>query len=221
MNEIDSLKKRVAELEKANRELDNVFNATGDIIFVTDKDNVITRANDACVSLLNTKLQDIVGKKCHELVHKLDEPWPGCPFEKTKEDKKTHTEEVNDTKIGPSLLVTTLPIFNEKGEMLGAVHTAKNITEYNKQKEAFSESEIKYNTIFDSVPVWIFYKDRENRFVRVNKIFSDVIQMSKEELEGKSLFDLYPREQALAYWAGCGSTLTRYLIGIKKARSSA
>ena len=150
MNEIDSLKKRVAELEKSNRELDDIFNAMGDIIFVIDKYNVITRVNNACASFLKTKPQNIIGKKCHDLVHKLGKPWPGCPFEKTKEHKKIHVEEVNDPNIGLTLLVTTSPIFDEKGEMSGAVHAAKDITEYKNQGKALCESEIKYKTIFDS-----------------------------------------------------------------------
>ena len=54
--------------------------------------------------------------------------------------------------------------------------------------------------ILDSVPVWIFYKDTENRFIRVNKIFAEVMGIPKEQVEGKSLFDLYPKEQAEAYW---------------------
>jgi hypothetical protein len=33
MNEIDSLKKRVAELEKANRGREDVFNVVGDFVF--------------------------------------------------------------------------------------------------------------------------------------------------------------------------------------------
>jgi len=139
MNNADSLKKRVAELEKANRELNNVFNSMEDIIFVIDKDNVITRVNNACASFFKTEPQDIIGKKCHELVHGLGKPWPGCPFEKTKQDKKTHTEEVNDPNIGLTLLVTVSPIFNEKGEMSGAVHAAKNITEHVKLDEFKSD----------------------------------------------------------------------------------
>ena len=69
MNEIDSLKKRVAELEKANRELDDVFNALEDLVFVIDKDNIVTRVNNAFSSFLKTKPQNIIGKKCHDLVH--------------------------------------------------------------------------------------------------------------------------------------------------------
>jgi PAS domain S-box-containing protein len=54
--------------------------------------------------------------------------------------------------------------------------------------------------IIDSVPAWIFYKDKENRFIRVNKAFTNVMKMSKEQLEGKSLFDFYPKGQAEAFW---------------------
>ena len=46
----------------------------------------------------------------------------------------------------------------------------------------------------------IFYKDRENHFLRVNRAFAESMGLPKEQLEGRSLFDLYPREQAEAYW---------------------
>jgi PAS domain S-box-containing protein len=54
--------------------------------------------------------------------------------------------------------------------------------------------------IFDSVPAWIFYKDKENRFIRVNKAFSAAMNQPKDNLEGKSLFDIYPKDQAEAFW---------------------
>jgi PAS domain S-box-containing protein len=54
--------------------------------------------------------------------------------------------------------------------------------------------------IFDSVPACIFYKDKENRFLRVNRAFADMMGMPREQLEGRSIFDLYPREQAEAFW---------------------
>lgn len=54
--------------------------------------------------------------------------------------------------------------------------------------------------ILDSVPAWVFYKDADNNFLRVNRAFCDVMGMSREELEGRSCFDLYPREQAEAFW---------------------
>ena len=55
-------------------------------------------------------------------------------------------------------------------------------------------------TIFDSVPAGIFYKDKENRLLRVNQAFADIMGMAREQLEGRSIFDLYPRDQAEAFW---------------------
>jgi len=44
------------------------------------------------------------------------------------------------------------------------------------------------------------YKDKENRFIKVNKAFADVMGISKKQIEGKSCFELYPKEQADAFW---------------------
>ena len=38
--------------------------------------------------------------------------------------------------------------------------------------------------IFDSVPAAIFYKDKENRFLRVNLAFVELMGMPREQLEG-------------------------------------
>jgi light-regulated signal transduction histidine kinase (bacteriophytochrome) len=46
----------------------------------------------------------------------------------------------------------------------------------------------------------VFYKDTENRFVRVNKYVADAHQRPKAALEGTSLFDLYDGSAAQAYW---------------------
>ena len=65
-----------------------------------------------------------------------------------------------------------------------------------KLKEKAKEQQI----ILDSVPALIFYKDKENRFIRTNKAFENAMGVSKEMLEGKSCFDIYPKKQAEKYW---------------------
>lgn len=66
----------------------------------------------------------------------------------------------------------------------------------NSLKKLQEEQEI----LLDNIPAWVFYKDAENRFIRVNKTFADVLGMSVDQLEGKSLFDIFPKEQADAFW---------------------
>ncbi len=54
--------------------------------------------------------------------------------------------------------------------------------------------------IFDSIPAWIFYKSNDNKFIFVNKTFCEALGKTKGELEGKSLYDIFPKEQADAFW---------------------
>ncbi|MDZ7767360.1 MAG: CHASE domain-containing protein [Melioribacteraceae bacterium] len=54
--------------------------------------------------------------------------------------------------------------------------------------------------LLDNIPAWVFYKDTENRFIRVNKTLADVMGMTIDQLDGKSLFDIFPKERAEAYW---------------------
>lgn len=77
---------------------------------------------------------------------------------------------------------------------------ALDITEKRRAEKEVKRMELEERVILDSVPAWIFYKDTENRFVRVNKAFATAMKMSKEDLEGKSMFDLYPKEQAENFW---------------------
>jgi PAS domain S-box-containing protein len=117
------------------REWEGTFDAIADLVFIQDKDFIITKVNKAFASALKAKPEDIIGKKCYELLHKSDKPWPDCPFAKTVRDKTYHSQEVEDPNIGIPLLVSTSPIFGDKGELTGSVHIAKNITDLKKAEE--------------------------------------------------------------------------------------
>ena len=50
--------------------------------------------------------------------------------------------------------------------------------------------------LLDSVPAFIWYKDRENRILRANRLAAESMGMSVEQVEGSSAYDLYPDEAA-------------------------
>ena len=74
-----------------------------------------------------------------------------------------------------------------------------DITARKQAEEAMQRQEEELQIILDSVPAMIFYKDKENRFIRTNKALAEVTGLPKEEMDGKSVFDLYP-SQAVDYW---------------------
>ncbi len=62
------------------------------------------------------------------------------------------------------------------------------------------ESEARYQTIFDATPVMFWLKDTHNRTLRINKAAAELEGVTPSEVEGKSAYDLYPREQAEAFF---------------------
>jgi diguanylate cyclase (GGDEF)-like protein/hemerythrin-like metal-binding protein/PAS domain S-box-containing protein len=57
-----------------------------------------------------------------------------------------------------------------------------------------------FESIIDHLPALVFYKDRNNCFIHVNKYVADAYNKSKKEMEGASLYDLTTKEEADAYY---------------------
>jgi len=54
--------------------------------------------------------------------------------------------------------------------------------------------------ILDNIPGLIFYKDDKNNYIKVNQYHADAHEITKRELEGNSLFDIYPKDEAQKYF---------------------
>jgi len=89
---------------------------------------------------------------------------------------------------------------DKAGTPLRAVGAKLNVTERKLAEEALASQRKELQVILESVPAMIFYKDKENHFIHTNKAFEDAMGLPKEKLHGQSLFDLYPKDMAEAYW---------------------
>lgn len=54
--------------------------------------------------------------------------------------------------------------------------------------------------ILDHIPGLVFFKDKSNRFIRVNRYLAEAHHKDKKDLEGFSLYDLYPHDEAERYY---------------------
>jgi len=89
---------------------------------------------------------------------------------------------------------------NNENKPTRLIGIRKDITENKNAEYSLRKLQEDQLILLDNIPAWVFYKDTENRFIHVNKPFADVMGISKEKLEGKSMFDIYPKELAEAYW---------------------
>ena len=131
------------KIKASAEEWQGTFDSISDFIFIQNNDHTILRINKAFADAIKSKPEDIIGKKCYEVTHNRNSPWPDCPLEESKRDKKPHTCEVDDPNIGIPLLVGISPIFDDKGEVVGSVHIAKDITKQKKVTELLFDTNLR------------------------------------------------------------------------------
>ncbi|MGV9173373.1 MAG: PAS domain S-box protein [Promethearchaeia archaeon] len=74
-------------------------------------------------------------------------------------------------------------------------------------EEELKESEKKYKTInqelnslLNNVPIYIYYKDLEDKIIYANQQFADTLNLEKEEIIGKKSNEIFPEEMVQAYY---------------------
>jgi len=73
----------------------------------------------------------------------------------------------------------------------------KDITEQNKAKKALAKEQFLINALMDNLSDHIYFKDRESRFIRINKSLAHSFGLDDPALaEGKTDFDFFTREHA-------------------------
>ncbi len=139
--DITERKQAEGKLLQAKEEWERTFASVPDLVTIIDDQHRILRVNEAMARRLGHKAEECVGLLCFEAVHGLSEPPDFCPHSWTLKDGRQHVEEVHEYRLGGDFLVSTTPLHDEQGRMIGTVHVAHDITERKKAEEALRESE--------------------------------------------------------------------------------
>jgi len=131
------------DVEKAKKELILIFNSVPDYIAIIDKHFIIQRANKALIKKLECKQEKLIGEFCWEYICMADSPPTQCPHAKMLSDGKEHFVETYSKTFGASLLVTSSPLYDNEGRLLGGVYVARDITTLKETEEVLQESEQK------------------------------------------------------------------------------
>ncbi len=159
---------------KSAKEWQELFDASSDIIVLISPAFEILRINQVGCEGLGKKREELIGKKCYEVVHGLDAPIEGCPCVEVMKTKKAGSGEI--TQGGRSYIASASPIFDEDGEVKAFAHSIRDITERKQAEEL-------YKTLTRSSPVGV-YIVQEGKFVFVNPQFQEDAGYSEDELLG-------------------------------------
>ncbi len=164
-------------------EYKTLFDSIPDPIFILDTNFRIVKANRATARALGKNINEILGKKCYEVIHETDEPPPECPHKKLLKDKKPHTGEVFEKNLGGLNIVTTIPIFSPDNKLIASIHVSRNITELKRLKEL-------YTFFFNFSPSINMILDKDYRIVETNVMTLQTFKARREELIGINFLNL-------------------------------
>jgi len=196
--DITKLKEAEKKLMETNRKLETIFETASEGIMTVDENENITFVNNAFARMLGYEEHELIGVNLRKFVEEKD-------FQKIM--KQTHVRKQGKTSRyeitlynrdgKPRILqVSASPLWNEKGEYKGAISIIMDVTERRKMEERLKESEERLERLIEYAPDAIYINDLQGRFIDGNKQAEALIGYSKEELVGKSFFEvgIFPRE---------------------------
>jgi PAS domain S-box-containing protein len=193
--EIAERRQTEMELKISAEKWKTTFNSISDIICIISKDHEFIEINKAGCESLGMERKDIIGKKCFELVHHSDHPLMSCPCSLVLNTNVMQIKEVVEN--GGYYQLSAWPIFNEESELIAFTHSIKNITGRKQAEETLAKEQYLMNTLMDNLPEYIYFKDRESRFIRISKSLAQSFGLSDlTQTDGKTDFDFFTEEHA-------------------------
>ena len=101
---------------------------------------------------------------------------------------------------------TTLPVLIENRILRDAANciaglrtTLQDITKPKQAEKALRENHLFLETLLNAIPAPVFYKDTEGRYIGFNTSFEMFVGKKSQEVAGKTVFEMAPRELADIY----------------------
>ena len=91
------------------------------------------------------------------------------------------------------------PVVDEEGTFLGTRGSNRDITERKQAETKLHEQFLFLRQLLDAIPIPVFYKDIDGLYLGCNSAYATFIGLPKDQLLGKSAYDLAPKELADTY----------------------
>jgi PAS domain S-box-containing protein len=183
--------------EDSERKIRALLEHGGDAILLVDSGGMITFANEACRRVLGTAVDDILKLRYQELAHSLKSPQlvdildlarrsPGQLF--------TETMPVGDDEL--TIVEVNVCDYEERPAVGSAIVNIRDITERLLTQAALTREESFSADLMEHAPLFVYVKDLDLRFLRVNSVVARILGRRADEMIGRTAAELFAADAA-------------------------
>jgi PAS domain S-box-containing protein len=121
--------KLFSSVEKAKSEWETTFNTVTDLITIRDEDYRILRANRTAFIRYGLKPEEMIGKRCYEILHHRDAPCEDCYVTEALRTGRPASGERESGYLNGIFQYQTYPIYDDSKDLVAVVDLAREITE--------------------------------------------------------------------------------------------
>jgi len=198
------LHRHVEDLDRKQQYLSQTLNSIGDAVITTDANGRITQLNPVAEQLTGWRNKEAQGesvKKVFPIIHATTREEIENPIEKVLSSGEivylsNHTTLISKSGEEYQIADSAAPIRDAEANIHGMVLVFNDVTEQYQLRESAAKSRKDLQAIMDHTPAVIYIKDRNGKFVFVNKQFENVLLIKIEEITGKTVYDIFPADAA-------------------------
>ena len=187
----ESLKKTTEEMNWLFKSMINAFGIFESIFddngyFVSYR---FVYINDAYESITGVKNDETIGKTVHEVWPETEPEW----IKRYGEVAVTGVTQKFDLYHDPTKKFYHCNVYRPWDTKDRFCVIFEDITEHKRAEINLKDNLLFLQTLIDTIPNPLFYKDRKGEYLSVNRAFEEFYGINKEEIIGKNVYDMGPK----------------------------
>lgn len=196
----DRMMDELSNTHVSNKYIENVLSSMNEGLIVLSPDFRIQKLNPATLKLLGYSEEELLGQPVNIFLGE-DYSIEGWVVHLMRMHHHGSIEETFITKMGGEIPVALSGsvMYDDKGSVEGVICLAKDIRERKETEILLMQSFEEKKALLATIPAYVFYKDKELRYIYGNDALLEMLGMSLNELIGKTDFDLFPADLAESF----------------------
>lgn len=202
---ITDKKKAEDDLIRSETKFRTIFNSTYELIGILDKEGRIKDLNNTSLKYLNSNMGEMSGRYfCENNFFNHSEKEKDKIKKAVQEAARGKSNRFNVSHQLPSgeiriIDFTILPVYDKNGEITFLLPEGRDITEEIAARNREKEQLEFLNTLLETIPIPVFYKDKEGKYIGCNTVFEKYTGYKREDIIGKSVFEITSKELGNVY----------------------